>query len=204
MSSSFTYDTLVAALQATVEDGGSEFETFLETAVSLAEDRVLRDLNLEYFDVVTVTAFVGTDPVVTKPTGTVATRSVFYRNGAGQLIPLDLRSWDFCNDYWPDDIETTSDPKYYADLNDTEYWIAGTPAGANELQIRSIIRPTGLSTGNQTTWLSQYMGDLLFYACLVVSEQFLKADPRIPVWQGDYADRLAKASTELKRAQRRT
>ena len=64
--------------------------------------------------------------------------------------------------------------------------------------IRCIIRPAGMTSGNPTTWLGTHVGDLLFYACLVGSEQYLKADERIATWKTEYVERLQAARFELK------
>ncbi len=200
MSTSFTYATLTTALSDMIEDSGTDFTTYLDTIIPLAEQRILRDLGMETFDVVSTTAFTASNPALTKPTGTVATKAIFYTNASNNLIPLDKRSWEFCIDYWPNTATTTATPKYYAENTTGEYHIAGTPSGTNVVKVRSIIRPTGLSSGNTTTWLSQNMGDLLFYACLIVADQWTKGDARVQMWQADYAARLAAAAVEVKSA----
>jgi hypothetical protein len=198
MSTSFTYATLVTALRDTTEDQGAEFLAYIPTAIQLAEDRVLRDLDLELFDTITALAFTATNPVVTKPTGAIATRTLHYTDVSGNFVLLEPRSWEFVKDYWPNATTTTASPKYFAEYSATQYYIAGTPSGTNVVTARCVVNPAGLTSIVTTTWLSQYMGDLLLKACLIESEQFLKADPRIPVWQADYAQRLAAATKILK------
>lgn len=202
MASSFTYTTLVSALQAITEDQGTEYLAFIPTAIQLAEDKILRDLDLEYFDVVTPTVFTASNPLITKPTGAVATRSLYYTNATSNFVMLEPRSWEFIKDYWPKESTTTATPKYFAEYSSTQWYVAGTPSGTNVVTSRCIIAPTGLTSGNANTWLSNYMGDLLLYACLVVSEQYLKADNRLAVWSGDYEARLAGAKKVLKSSDR--
>jgi hypothetical protein len=199
---SYTYATLKAALQSFVEDNGTEFAAAIDLIIPLAEDRILKDLDLELFDTVTALAFTASNRLLTKPTGAIATRSLHYTNASNNQVLLEPRSWEFVNDYWPNAATTTATPQFYAEYSPTQYVIAGTPSGTNVVTARCVVRPAGLTSINTTTWLSQYMGDLMFYACLVVSEQFLKADNRIGVWQGDYAQRLASAKVELKQEDR--
>jgi hypothetical protein len=202
MASSFTYNTLVSALQTVTEDTGSEYLAFIPTIIQLAEDKILRDLDLELFDTVTALAFTASNPLLTKPTGTITTRSLHYVNASNNRTLLELRSWEYVNDYWPNPATTTATPKYYAEYSATQWHVAGTPSGTNVVYARCVVRPTGLTSGNQNTWLSNYMGDLMLYACLVCSEQYLKADNRIGVWTADYLSRLSAAKVELRQEDR--
>jgi len=202
MSTSFTYATLTSTLQSMTEDSGTEFTSFIPTIIQLAEDKILRDLDLEYFEVITATAFTASTATVTKPTGAIATRTLHYTDADGKFVEIDLRSWGYVKDYWPTESSTTASPKYFADYSATQWYIAGTPSGTNVVTSRCVINPTGLTSDNTTTWLSQYMGDLLLYACLVCSEQYLKADERIAVWKTDYVERLSGAARILKQADR--
>lgn len=202
MATSYTYATLKAAIQDTVEDDGTEFASAIDNIIALAEDRILKDLNLELFDTVTSLAFTASNPLLTKPTGTIATRSLYYTNASSNFVLLEPRSHEFIMDYWPKSTTTTAAPKYYTDYSATQYYIAGTPSGTNVVTARCIVRPAGLTSIVTTTWLSTYMGDLMFYACLVASEQYLKADNRIGVWMGEYQDRMKKAEKELKQSDR--
>lgn len=202
MASSFTYATLTTTLQSLTEDGGTEFAAFIPTIIQLAEDKVLRDLDLEYFEVITATAFTASSPLITKPTGAIATRTLHYTDASSNFVLLEPRSWEWAKDYWPKESTTTADPKYFTEYSSTQWYVAGTPSGTNVVTSRCVINPTGLSAGTTTTWLSQYMGDLLLYACLIGSEQYLKADDRIPVWEAEYIKRLSGAAKILKPADR--
>jgi hypothetical protein len=202
LSTSYTYATLLAALQDTVEDDGAEYAAAIPNIIALAEDKILRDLNLELFDTVTALAFTAANPLLTKPTGAIATRSLHYTNAAGNLVLLEPRSWELVKDYWPKESTTTATPKYFSEYSATQYYIAGTPSGTNVVSARCIVRPAGLTSIVTTTWLSSYMGDLLFYACLTSSEQYLKADNRIAVWKDEYQTRFVKAEKELKQSDR--
>lgn len=201
MSTSFDYDSLVDAIQSTTEDHGSEFLANIPRIIALAEDRVLRDLDLEIFDVTSTSTFNAGSPWVGKPSDLVALRYMQYSGPAG-LVTLVPKSMAYVTTYWPVESTLTTTPKYYAEYSETNWFIAGTPQNASPLTIRYIRRPTGLSAANPTTWLSTHVADALFYACLVASEQFLKADERIAVWGGDYTDRLGKAKEELRRTTR--
>lgn len=202
MSSSYTYTTLKAAVTDMIEDQGADFAAFFDTALALAEDRILKDLDLELFEVVTATAFTAANPAVTKPTGAIATRTLHYTDANGNFVLIEPRSWEFVKDFWPKESTTTAMPKYYAEYSPTQWYIAGTPSGTNVVTSRCTIRPAGLTAINTTTWLSQYQGDLMFYACLLMMEQWTKADPRLGMWEANYTSRLASAKRELRQEDR--
>jgi len=168
----------------------------------LAEDKVLRDLDLELFDVNSTGTFTGSNAYLTKPTGLVALRTMHYTDASGNFQLLEPRAWAVCKDYWPKEATTTATPKYFAEFSDTQWYIAGTPASGLTVTSRYIKRPAGLATGTATTWLGTNVGDLLLYACLVGSEQYLKADDRIATWKTEYGERLTAAKAELKPATR--
>lgn len=201
MASSFTYTTLAAALVSMTEDVGTEFATAVDTIIPLGEDKVLRDLDLTLFDTVATGSFTSSNPLLAKPTDFIALRSMHYINASTNMVELEPRSWSFIKDYWPNNATTTATPKYFAEYlnSSTPAWhIAGTPASALSYSVEYVKRPTGLTSSNAATWLGSNVGDLLLYACLVASEQFLKADERIPVWTTEYMSQLAAARSELR------
>lgn len=202
MATAWTYATLKAALLAFTEETGTEYTAAIDTIIPLAEDQVLRDLDLELFDTVATTNFTAGSALLTKPTGFLAARTIHYTNASTQETLLEPKSWEFIKDYWPDSTLGTSTPKFYTDYSDTQWYLAGKPTGTNVVTVRYIKRPTGLTSVNTTTWLGTNVGDLLFYSCLAVSEQYLKADERIPVWKQEYQARLRAALNELKPSQR--
>ncbi len=201
MPITFTYATLKAELVSHVEDQGTAFAAELDTVIGLGELKLLRDLDLEIFDVTDTGAFFVNNQVVTKPAGYVADRSLFF-TVSGKTYQMFHRSYEYLIDYWPVAATVTTTPRYYSELNETQWWIAGTPAGSYPFTARFMKRPAGLSGTVATTWLSTYAGDLLFYAALACSEAFLKADERIQVWKAEYAEKLASSRHELRRMQR--
>lgn len=196
---SFTYTTLSSALASFTEDQGTEFAAIIPTLIMLGELKLVRDLDLDIFrGTDTSKSLASGVTTLTKPTDLVSVRSIHYTDADGELQVLDERSFDFCKTYWPDALLTTATPKFFADFSDTTWLIAGTPSGNNAVTIRYVKRPTGLSAGNENTWLATNVPDALLWACLSVAEQFLKADERIAVWKQNYAEALGRALQELK------
>lgn len=106
-------------------------------------------------------------------------------NGLTKLMVK--RSWDFLQNYA---AAAAGRPYYYADQGQSE-WIVGPQADANATAIirRYIQRPPSIVVA-QNTWLGDNVGQLLFTACLMEAEQWLKADDR-------YADMKSKYYEEL-------
>lgn len=198
MATAWTYTTIKAALQDFLEDDGTEFVAAIDSIIPLAEDRLLRDLDLDIFDTTATTAFSAATATLAKPTGFVAERALHYTDANSDFQYLEKKSWEYVKDYWPKAATTTASPKYYCDYDDSTWYLCGTPSGTNAVTIRYIKRPAGMTSGNPTTWFGTNVGDLLFYACLAVSEQYLKGDPRVAVWMGEYSQRLAAVLKELK------
>lgn len=202
MAVSYTYDTLRTNLINTTEDQGTEFAAALDNIIALAETRILRDLDVEFFDAVTTGTFAASNPLLTKPANFISLRTMHYTDGSSNFNLIESKSWEYVKDYWPNVATTTSTPKYMADYSETQWYLAGTPASNLAYTVRYIVRPTGLSSGTPSTWLSANVGDLLFYACLVSSEAFLKADERVKMWASEYATRLQIVRMELRREKR--
>lgn len=197
MALSLTYATLIEELQKFNADDDTEFEDRLDTIIGLGETRALRDLDLDIFDVTVETiAFSNGNPSVTKPSGWLATRALMHKSGSNlaQLLP---RSYDFIVDYWPNSA-LTGTPLYFTEHTETTWLVAPTPSSDVSAGVcRYMKRPTGLSSGNTTTWLGTNVADLLLYACMVSSVEFLKNDERARTWAGEYATQLAKARKEF-------
>ena len=193
MSAAWTYDTLFAALQTWPAKASSAYQADLPKLIGLAELRVVKDLNLEIFDLVDDTIVVSAHSRnVPKPVDLLVSRTLMLNDGSDsthQFKHLKRRSYDFCVMYAPD-ISAEAEPEYFCELSDSEWMVVPTPAVSGVATSRYIARPAGLSTGVQTTWLGTFVPDALFTACLMEAEHYLKADDR-------YADMMKKYYGEL-------
>ena len=97
------------------------------------------------------------------------------------------RSFDFIQMYLN---AAAGRPYYFADQGQSEWLIApAADANATAVKRRYVQRPPSIVVA-QNTWLGDNMGQMLFCACLMESEHWLKADDR-------YADMKAKYYEEL-------
>lgn len=187
--SAFTYDQLVSALQSWPEDSASEYLAAIPRLISLAETALIVDLNLDIFDLTkTDIVITGGNRLVPKPDDLIVARSL-HSIIDGEWTPLLLRSKDWCDNFAPNP-SVVGLPRYYCEYSQDFWQIVATPNQTCTAASHYVSRPAGLSSTNQSTWLSKYVGDLLFVLALKEAEQWTKADDR-------YADMMTKYQQEL-------
>jgi len=97
------------------------------------------------------------------------------------------RSFDFIQNYLG---AAAGRPYYFADHGQSEWLIApAADANATAVKRRYVQRPPSIVVA-QNTWIGDNVGQLLFTACLMEAEQWLKVDDR-------YADMKTKYYGEL-------
>jgi len=204
MSLSLTYTSLIAMIQTWVEDNNTEFTTALDNIIGLGETRLIRDLDLEIFSTTSTGTFTVGSQSITKPSGVVALKSLYYTDTNNEEVYLNRKSDDFLTFYWKN-AATTGTPLYYAENTETTWRVAPTPSTGSTWTARYITRPTGLSSSTATTFLSTNAADLLFKACLIESQQYLKLDPSeggvIGLITSEYNNLLPRAKLEFLRMQ---
>lgn len=252
----FNYTQLFAALQAWPLKSSSVYLQNLNRMIFMGELRLVRDMDLEIFEVTDQVAVALGDTAVAKPAGsqpitftapvaqgaTSATlnanftgvtgvyvvtfsdneiQAVTLTNGAPSATwPLPManaattaaiisplfvaerslwsiysgrpkilvkRSYDFIQSYIQQD---QGRPLYYCDDGQSQ-WLFAPAADANTSAIkrRYIRRPESIVVA-QNTYFGDNLGDVLFAACLMESEQFLKADDRYADMKTKYYDEL--------------
>jgi hypothetical protein len=106
---------------------------------------------------------------------------------SGVTKALVKRSFDFIQMYL---AAAAGKPYYYADHGQSEWLIApAADVNATAIKRRYVQRPPSIVVA-QNTWIGDNVGQLLFTACLMESEHWLKADDR-------YADMKTKYYEEL-------
>lgn len=193
-NAAWTYDTLLAALQAWPVNTSAAYISNLPKIVGLGELRVVRDLNLEIFEVTDEVAITIGTREVPKPADLMVTRSFHLNVGASSATPykfLRQRTYDFCLAMYPSlALADRGEPEMYSEHTDALWYVVPSPVAAYTGTVRYTARPVGLTSANQTSWLGTYVPDGLFAACLMESEHYIKADDR-------YADQKTKYQEEI-------
>jgi hypothetical protein len=179
-----SYTDLVNTIQAIAEDNGDEFVAYIPYAVSLAEQRLNRELDLPDLEIPvtgTLTAAINTLP---KPTG-YRYANYFHIIVNGKVQVLKKRREDYLNDYWPDPTQTAA-PKYYADQSVTNFQLAPIPDVSYQYRMKYTAEPTRLGTTNQTNYFTTRCADILFAASMVEMTLFMKAWSQVPIYEQAY------------------
>lgn len=199
MSTAWTNATLKAAIQAHIEDTGTDFAGNLDTVIALAEDRCLKDLDFEMWYVIdTSKSTVQGTSTLDLPSGSLRVGDIFI-TVAGAKVPLLERTYSYCVDYAPG--ATQSQPKYWAPYSETAIYLAGVPDAVYPVTMKHLKRPAGIAAG--PTWLGTNVGDLLFAACMISAQQAIIATEEVQGWETAYGERLVAAKQQFRHLIRR-
>lgn len=205
-NAAWTYDTIITALQKWPVNTNADYVANLSRILSLGELRVVRDLNLEIFDVTLEFTHLATaGRLVPKPADLLVERSLrlggVSGGSAAYSAALKRRSYDYIVELFPD-VALLADkgpPEYMTELTDAAWYVAPTPDADYVMTVRYLARPAGMTSAAQTSWLGTFVPDALFAACLMESEHFIKADDRYDDWKKKYeTELLPNARIELR------
>jgi len=177
MGITYTYATLTAAILTFAEDSDVEFVAQTDDFIGKAEQRVLRDLDLECFEQWLEVTISGSDRTVSKPTDVIDVTALFVRNPSTlKWFECPRRSFEYVTMYSPTEA-TTGVPAYYSEYDPDQIYVVPTPDQTytnGNAKVRALIRPTGLSSSNTTSHLGNHFADILFQACMIEAYEYLK------------------------------
>jgi len=175
-----TYDELKQKIIDYTEVSSNVFtDTILNGFINDAEYRILREVDSDNNRRYATANLIASTRFIDVPTDLLIVRSA-------QIVDSELASGDtnqnrdflqfrdtsFMSEFNP--TATTGVPKYYSNWDETKIVVAPTPDQTYTIQLNYILKPTGLSSTNTTTYLSTEFPNGLLYACLVEAYGFLK------------------------------
>jgi hypothetical protein len=175
-----TYDELKQKIIDYTEVSSNVFtDTILNGFINDAEFRILREVDSDNNRRYATANLIASTRFIDVPTDLLIVRSA-------QIVDSDLaagstdqnrdflqfRDTSFMSEFNP--TATTGVPKYYSNWDETRIVVAPTPNATYTIQLNYILKPTGLSSTNTTTYLSTEFPNGLLYACLVEAYGFLK------------------------------
>ena len=179
-----TYAELLQKVRDYTEvDSAVLTDTIVQGMVRDAELRIFREVDADYTrEYATANLNIGS-PYLDLPSAatTTATRtSIIVRSMLvfdSTQTPttkeyLDKRDTSFIFEY--NSTGATGVPKFYANWKETTIIMAPAPDAQYQVQLSYIYSPEALSATNTTTYLSDNVSDLLFYATMVQAYEFLK------------------------------
>lgn len=216
------YVTQIAQM-AVVAPDDTNFVTILPAMIDYAELRIYRDLDLMN----TSTNFHG--PLIkldvgnrnlsfpmTLPDGSgtiVVTEQINLITPAGQtdpdgplaervtLLPATKEFLDTV--YGSNTVANRAQPRYFAAFNENLFFVGPVPDQTYYVEVVATYRPNAMSASNPTTFISQYLPDLLIMASMIYISAYQRNfgrqsdDPQMAQsYEGQYQALLKSASVE--------
>jgi hypothetical protein len=168
-----TYDELVTNIRNYTEVDSNVFtNAVINTFITMAENRILRDIDLDYFKKESSGTLTTGNKFLGAPSD-ILTHRYLMITVSGEQIFLDFRDTSFMKEYWPDGSDEGV-PKYYAVWDQNTFYLAPTPNNNYTVEVGYIYRPAQLSSVNPTTWISINAPEALLYACLIQAYSYTK------------------------------
>jgi len=208
----FTYATLTTAIQNYTEvDTNVLTATITNQIIDNAEMRILRDVPIDAYKKQSIGNLVTGQNTINVPAKTLFVKGVqVYTSttaATGANTWLEKKDESFLQEYVPStESAARATPKYYAmfggatgvtDTTSGTLLLSPTPDNTYEFKIHYEAIPTGLSSSNATTYISQYFGNGLLYACLSETYGFLKGPTdMLTLYENKYKEEVQKFGLE--------
>ena len=204
-----TYAELVTQIRDYTEtDSNVLTTTIVNDFIEHAELKIFRQVDLDVFRKYKTATLTAGDAFISMP-GAIPTDfeytryiNIFGTSGlsgssltANERVFLDKRDPSFMNEY-RSDRTATGVPKYYANWDNDTIILAPAPNAAYTIELAYNALPTGLSSSNTTTWVSNNMPTLLLYACLTGAFKFLKNPNMASMYAQSYQELLTPLAAE--------
>lgn len=193
---SFTYAQLKTAIQDYTENNESTFVTNLPIFIRQAEERILKNVQLNLFRKNVSGTMTASNKYLAVPTDFLAPFSLSFVDGNSEHKFLLFKDVDFVQTFNPNPA-TTGEPRFYAVFDIDNFIIGPTPNSGYSVELHYFYRPTSLTAGSDsgTTWLSENAELSLLYGSLIEAYTFMKGEPDLTA---NYEKRFVEAIAGLK------
>ncbi len=175
---SFTYSQLKTAIQDYTENNETTFVTNLPVFIRLAEERILKNVQLSLFRKNATATITQGSQYFACPSDFLAPFSLSFRSSDENKIFVDFKDPSFLQTFNPQSTGTGR-PKYYAIYDVSNFLIAPTPDASYTGELHYFYRPASLTAGAEsgTTWLSENADVAMLYGTLLEAYIFMKGEP---------------------------
>lgn len=190
---SFTYAQLKQAIQDYTENNETTFVTNLPVFIRAAEERILKNVQLNLFRKNVSANFTSSNQFLASPSDFLSPFSLSYTTTGGEKVFLLFKDVNFVQEFNPS-ASTTGDPRYYAVFDKDNFIIGPTPNSNYAAELHYFYRPASLTVGadSATTWLSENASLAMLYGSLVEAYIFMKGEPDLTqIYSQRYAEALA-------------
>ena len=193
---SFTYSQLKTAIQDYTENNETTFVTNIPLFIRLAEERILKNVQLNLFRKNAIATIVQGSQYFACPSDFFAPFSLSFRSTDENKVFVDFKDPSFLQTYTPNS-STQGTPKYYSVFDIENFLIAPTPDASYTGELHYFYRPQSLTAGSDsgTTWLSINAELSLLYASLIEAYTFMKGEQDV---MGMYNQKLQESLIGLK------
>ena len=192
----YTFTTLKSAIQNWTDNAETSFVAELSRFISNAEERIFKEVDLDYFRKNAEGTMASGNKYLAKPTDYLASFSLSYTDASGNVNFLLQKDVNFLQTYTPAGNSTTGAPKYYSPFDVNTFILAPTPSADFTTELHYFYRPTSITaTSDGTSWLGDNAADALLYASLVEAYIYMKGEQDVMTM---YNSRFAEALARLK------
>lgn len=171
----FTFTTLKTAIQEYTDNTESTFVSQLSRFIINAEERILKECQLDDFRKNVTGSATQSNKFLTKPTDFLAPFSLSIVNSSANEF-LEYKHVTFLQDYTPNPA-TTGTPKYYGDWDEDTFLLAPTPDASFTAELHYFYRPQSITASDDgTSWLGTNAELALLYGALVEAYTFMKGE----------------------------
>ncbi len=209
-----SYVSQLTNLMSVASSTDPNFSTFLPGAIDYAEGRIYRDLDLLATRITDTSATCSsgvrefTLPTTQGTFQVIERVNILTSAGAPSSIATRNPTFDVSADVldvvYPSAVSSyTGVPLWVARISDTTLLFGPTPDSNYGVEVYGTIRPTPLSSGNSSTWLTQWVPELFMAATMVFAAGFMRNfgaqadDPRMSQsWETQYTTLLQSANVD--------
>ena len=208
----FTYATLTTAiLNYTEVDSNVLTSTITNQIIENTELRILRDVPIDAYKKQSIGNLVTGQNTINVPAKTLFVKGVQVYDSTtattGTSDWLEKKDESYIQEYVSStESSARAKPKYYAmfggatgitDTTSGTLLLSPAPDTTYEFKIHYETIPTGLSGSNTTTYISQYFGNGLLYACLSEAFSYLKGPiDMLTLYENKYKQEVEKFAAE--------
>jgi hypothetical protein len=199
------YTQLVTDIRNYTEVNANVFsDSVIDTFITMAENRILRDIDLDVFKREVTGNMTASNKFLTAPSDMLTQRYMMITVPVtNEQIFLEFRDTSFMKEYWPDGSDTGV-PRYYSIWDQDSFYIAPTPDLSYTVELGYIRKPAQISQLNPTTWISTFAPEALLYACLIQAYSYTKGPPEMmQYFENSYRQALQGLGVEQQGRRRR-
>ena len=188
-----TYSELVTQIRNYTEvDSNGLSDSTVSVIVQNTENRIYRELNIDAYRLYASAVTTAGTTTISVPSGLRNIRYVEMISPSGEINNLEQKDSSYMAEFnnFPNSSTYYEKPRYWANWNETTWFVAPTPNTTYTINIAYYSQGTSITAGNSatsTTYISTFAQDLLLYGSLVEAYKYLKGPPdMIQVYEQSY------------------